>query len=69
MFSNLISIISNDQIPNKYNYSDFLYLSFLSWQVNNPATGQVIADVACMGTKEANVAIASAYEAFQSMDF
>ncbi|WOG85741.1 hypothetical protein DCAR_0104934 [Daucus carota subsp. sativus] len=35
-------------------------------QVNNPATGEVIADVACMGTEEANDAIASAYEAFQT---
>ncbi|KAF3521153.1 hypothetical protein DY000_02064321 [Brassica cretica] len=35
-------------------------------QVNNPATGEIVADVACMGVKETNDAIASSYEAFQS---
>ncbi|KAL8106990.1 succinate-semialdehyde dehydrogenase, mitochondrial-like [Apium graveolens] len=35
-------------------------------EVTNPATGEVIANVACMGTKEANDAIASAHKAFQS---
>ncbi|AAD30232.1 Is a member of the PF/00171 aldehyde dehydrogenase family. ESTs gb/T21534, gb/N65241 and gb/AA395614 come from this gene [Arabidopsis thaliana] len=35
-------------------------------KVNNPATGEIIADVACMGTKETNDAIASSYEAFTS---
>ncbi|KAH0876258.1 hypothetical protein HID58_073620 [Brassica napus] len=38
----------------------------LSPQVNNPATGEIVADVACMGVKETNDAIASSYEAFQS---
>jgi succinate-semialdehyde dehydrogenase len=36
-------------------------------KVNNPATGEIIADVACMGTKETNDAIASSYEAFTCM--
>lgn len=35
-------------------------------QVNNPATGEVIVDVPCMGGKETNDAISSAYEAFYS---
>ncbi|KAH0920451.1 hypothetical protein HID58_028111 [Brassica napus] len=35
-------------------------------KVNNPATGEIVADVACMGVKETNDAIASSYEAFQS---
>jgi succinate-semialdehyde dehydrogenase len=35
-------------------------------QVNNPATGEVIANVACMGEKETNDAIASAYGTFNS---
>ncbi|WZZ07351.1 hypothetical protein YC2023_093272 [Brassica napus] len=34
-------------------------------KVNNPATGEIVADVACMGVKETNDAIASSYEAFQ----
>lgn len=40
---------------------------FSSWQVFNPATGKIVADVACMGTKETNDAIASSYEAFPCM--
>lgn len=68
MFSNFITV-SIDQINDKYYHSDFLYLCFLSWQVNNPATGEVIASVACMGGREANDAIASAYDAFKSMVF
>ncbi|XP_017228535.1 succinate-semialdehyde dehydrogenase, mitochondrial [Daucus carota subsp. sativus] len=35
-------------------------------EVNNPATGEVIANVACMGTRETNDAISSAYDAFKS---
>ncbi|WCJ28638.1 Succinate-semialdehyde dehydrogenase mitochondrial [Euphorbia peplus] len=35
-------------------------------QVHNKATGEVIADVSCMGGKETNDAISSAHEAFQS---
>ncbi|KAK9070613.1 hypothetical protein SSX86_011015 [Deinandra increscens subsp. villosa] len=35
-----------------------------TFQVNNPATGDVIASVACMGEKEAKDAISSAYHAF-----
>ncbi|KAL5568763.1 hypothetical protein UlMin_025338 [Ulmus minor] len=35
-------------------------------QVNNPATGEVIADVSCMGQKETNDAISSARDAFYS---
>ncbi|KAK1372394.1 Succinate-semialdehyde dehydrogenase [Heracleum sosnowskyi] len=35
-------------------------------QVNNPATGEVIANVACMGNRETNDAISSAYDAFKS---
>lgn len=35
-------------------------------KVNNPATGEVIANVACMGGRETNDAIASAYDAFNS---
>ncbi|XP_057950151.1 succinate-semialdehyde dehydrogenase, mitochondrial isoform X2 [Malania oleifera] len=38
----------------------------LSRQVNNPATGDVIANVPCMGGRETNDAISSAYEAFNS---
>lgn len=34
------------------------------WQVRNPATGEVIADVSCMGQKETNDAISSAYNAY-----
>ena len=34
------------------------------WQVLNPATGEVIADVPCMGAKETNDAITSAFDAF-----
>lgn len=41
------------------------HIFFLSPQVNNPATGEIVADVACMGVKETNDAIASSYEAFQ----
>ncbi|KAK1440090.1 hypothetical protein QVD17_05915 [Tagetes erecta] len=33
-------------------------------EVNNPATGEVIASVACMGEKETQDAISSAYDAF-----
>ena len=36
-------------------------------QVYNPATGESIADVACMGGKETNDAIASAYDAYRCM--
>ncbi|KAL1300097.1 hypothetical protein HN51_044782 [Arachis hypogaea] len=35
-------------------------------KVYNPATGESIADVACMGGKETNDAIASAYDAYRS---
>lgn len=35
--------------------------------MNNPATGEVIANVACMGGRETNDAIASAYDAFNCM--
>ncbi|XP_038689991.1 succinate-semialdehyde dehydrogenase, mitochondrial isoform X2 [Tripterygium wilfordii] len=35
-------------------------------KVCNPATGELIADVACMGGKETNDAISSAYDAFKS---
>lgn len=35
-------------------------------KVYNPATGEVITDVACMGGKETNDAISSAYDAFSS---
>ncbi|XP_062169174.1 succinate-semialdehyde dehydrogenase, mitochondrial [Alnus glutinosa] len=35
-------------------------------KVYNPATGEVIADVPCMGGRETNDAISSAYEAFYS---
>ena len=37
------------------------------WQVYNPATGESIADVACMGGRETNDAISSAYDAFRCM--
>lgn len=37
------------------------------WQVINPATGDSIADVACMGGRETNDAISSAYDAFRCM--
>jgi succinate-semialdehyde dehydrogenase len=40
----------------------------MSWQVYNPATGEVIADVPCMGGRETNDAISSAYEAFYCME-
>lgn len=36
-------------------------------QVNNPATGEIIADVPCMGGRETNNAISSAYDAFNCM--
>jgi succinate-semialdehyde dehydrogenase len=35
-------------------------------EVHNPATGEVIANVPCMGGKETNDAISSAYDAFKS---
>ncbi|XVF77779.1 hypothetical protein PTKIN_Ptkin14bG0074000 [Pterospermum kingtungense] len=35
-------------------------------QVNNPSTGEIIADVPLMGRKETNDAISSAYDAFSS---
>lgn len=35
-------------------------------EVFNPSTGEVIANVACMGGRETNDAISSAYDAFQS---
>lgn len=35
-------------------------------KVNNPATGEIIADVPCMGGRETNNAISSAYDAFNS---
>lgn len=37
---------------------------FMSWQVYNPATGEVIANVSCMGGKETKDAISSALDAF-----
>lgn len=37
-------------------------------QVNNPASREVIASVACMGEKETQDAISSAYDAFGRMD-
>lgn len=36
-------------------------------QVYNPATGESVADVACMGGKETNDAISSAYESYKCM--
>ena len=41
----------------------------MSWQVYNPGTGESIADIACMGAKETNDAISSAYEAFRCMRY
>lgn len=41
---------------------------FMSWQVCNPSTGKVIADVSCMGGRETNDAISSAYDAFYCME-
>lgn len=41
----------------------------MSWQVTNPATGEVIANVPCMGHKETNDAISSAQDAFNCMGF
>lgn len=38
---------------------------FLAWQVSNPATGEVIVNVPCMGRKETNDAISSASDAFK----
>ncbi|GLT91476.1 hypothetical protein SLE2022_093620 [Rubroshorea leprosula] len=35
-------------------------------KVNNPATGEIIAEVPCMGRRETNDAISSAYHAFSS---
>lgn len=40
---------------------------FLWYQVQNPATGDVIASVPCMGERETSDAISSAYEAFNCM--
>lgn len=37
---------------------------FILWQVHNPATGEVIANVSCMGGKETKDAISSAFDAF-----
>lgn len=37
----------------------------MSWQVHNPATGEVITEVPCMGSNEAKDAISSAYDAFK----
>lgn len=37
------------------------------WQVYNPSTGDVITDVPCMGRRETNDAISSAFNAFNSM--
>lgn len=42
-------------------------LLYSSRQVNNPATGETVADVARMGVRETNDAIASSYEAFPCM--
>lgn len=39
------------------------------WQVYNPATGESITDIACMGGRETNDAISSAYDAFKCMKF
>lgn len=39
----------------------------MSHQVYNPATGEVVANVPCMGGRETNDAISSAYDAFTSM--
>jgi hypothetical protein len=39
--------------------------SFPPSQVQNPATGQVLANVPCMGSKETFDAIASAHDTFQ----
>ena len=70
MYVNLIIYL----YPPIINFSDlvtityhFTYFSFLLWQVYNPATGEVIANVACMGGRETNDAIASAYDAFHCM--
>jgi acyl-CoA reductase-like NAD-dependent aldehyde dehydrogenase len=38
---------------------------FMEWQVLNPATGEVVAIVPCMGQSETNNAISSAYDAFR----
>lgn len=77
LFSRQISMGSND-VAARLNSSGFLKTQGLiggKWidsydgktiQVNNPATGEVVANVACMGAKETNDAIASAYEAFSS---
>ncbi|CAI9087975.1 OLC1v1022199C6 [Oldenlandia corymbosa var. corymbosa] len=37
-----------------------------TFEVSNPATGEVIANIPCMGGKETNDAITSAYDAFNS---
>lgn len=37
------------------------------WQVFNPATGEIVANVPCMGHKETNDAISSAHDAFYCM--
>lgn len=39
----------------------------LPWQVHNPATGDVVASVPCMGKQETTDAISSAYDAFNCM--
>lgn len=39
----------------------------MPWQVYNPATGESIADVACMGGRETNDAISAAYTAYRCM--
>lgn len=36
----------------------------MPWQVYNPATGESIVDVACMGGRETNDAISAAYDAY-----
>lgn len=36
-------------------------------QVQNPATGEVIVDVPCMGARETSDAISSAHDAFSCM--
>jgi len=39
----------------------------MPWQVYNPATGESIVDVACMGGRETNDAISAAYAAYRCM--
>lgn len=38
------------------------------WQVYNPATGESIVDVACMGGRETNDAISAAFDAYGGME-